>query len=167
MIREATLEDAQAIADIYNDAVLNTLAIWNEVTVDAENRIAWMQARAEGGFPVLVVEAEGVVAGYASYGPWRAFDGFRATVEHSVYVEKSHRGRGYADALMQAMIAIAKERSIHVMIAGIEAGNEASIKLHRKLGFGNEATLREVGQKFGRWLDLTFMELRLDQRPRP
>lgn len=167
MIRDATPADAAAIAAIYNDAVLNTTAIWNEVTVDAENRIAWMAARVAGGFPVLVAGVDGAVAGYASYGPWRAFDGYRATVEHSVYVAEGFRGRGLARALMEALIARARAQGLHVMVAAIEAGNMPSVALHRRLGFGNEHVMRQVGQKFGRWLDLMFMELPLDERPAP
>ncbi|MFE3838726.1 GNAT family N-acetyltransferase [Pseudogemmobacter sonorensis] len=108
-----------------------------------------------------------VVAGYAAFGPWRAFDGYRATVEHSVYVDPAFRGRGLARALMQALIAEARAQGRHVMVAAIEAGNAPSIALHRSLGFGHEALMPEVGQKFGRWLDLLFMELRLDDREAP
>jgi phosphinothricin acetyltransferase len=167
MIRAATPADAAAIAAIYNDAVANTTAIWNEVTVDAANRVDWMAARMGSGFPVLVAEVEGAVAGYASYGPWRAFDGYRLTVEHSVYVDGAFRGRGLARALMTGLIERARDAGLHVMIAAIEAENRPSIALHESLGFGNAHTLRQVGQKFGRWLDLTFMELHLDDRPTP
>ena len=167
MIRAATPADAAAIAAIYNDAVANTTAIWNEVTVDAANRVDWMAARMGSGFPVLVAEVEGAVAGYASYGPWRAFDGYRLTVEHSVYVDGAFRGKGLARALMTALIERARDAGLHVMIAAIEAENRPSIALHESLGFGNAHTLRQVGQKFGRWLDLTFMDLHLDDRPKP
>jgi phosphinothricin acetyltransferase len=114
-----------------------------------------------------VAEVEGAVAGYASYGPWRAFDGYRLTVEHSVYVDGAFRGKGLARALMTALIERARDAGLHVMIAAIEAENRPSIALHESLGFGNAHTLRQVGQKFGRWLDLTFMDLHLDDRPKP
>lgn len=167
MIRDAIPADAEAIAAIYNDAVLNTTAIWNEVAVDAANRTDWIAARAAGGFPVLVVEVDGRVAGYSSYGPWRAFDGFRGTVEHSVYVADWARGRGLARSLMTELIARARSGGIHVMVAAIEAGNVPSINLHRSLGFTEPQVMGQVGQKFGRWLDLAFMQLQLDERPRP
>ncbi len=167
MIRDATPDDAEGIAAIYNDAVANTTAIWNEIAVDAANRVDWMAARAAGGFPVLVAEVDGQVAGYASYGPWRAFDGYRLTVEHSVYVAGAFRGRGLARALMTTLIAQARMAGLHVMVAAIEAENHPSIALHESLGFANGHTMRQVGQKFGRWLDLTFLELRLDDRPKP
>ncbi|MBB3965581.1 GNAT family N-acetyltransferase [Rhizobium metallidurans] len=161
LIRDATEVDLPAIRDIYNHAVEHTTAIWNEMVVDLDNRREWFAMRRARGFPVLVAEREGKIAGYASYGDWRAFEGFRHTVEHSVYVEKDHQGAGIGKQLMTALIRRAGQNGIHVMIAGIEAGNQASIALHQKLGFRNGGTFHEVGIKFGRWLDLTFMELRV------
>jgi phosphinothricin acetyltransferase len=161
LIRDATEADLAAIRDIYNHAVEHTTAIWNETVVDLDNRREWFAMRRARGFPVLVAERDGKIAGYASYGDWRAFEGFRHTVEHSVYVEKDHQGAGIGKQLMKALIKRAGENGIHVMIAGIEAGNQASIALHEKLGFRNGGTFHEVGIKFGRWLDLTFMELRV------
>ncbi|WP_068765314.1 GNAT family N-acetyltransferase [Rhodobacter xanthinilyticus] len=167
MIRPATPADAPALAEIYNAAVRETTAIWNDIEVDAENRRAWMAARAEGGFPVLVCEEGGAVLGYASYGPFRAFDGYRATVEHSVYVRKGAQGGGRGRALMEALIAEARARGAHIMVAAIEAGNAGSIALHASLGFEPVGRMPEVGQKFGRWLDLALMQLRLDTRAQP
>jgi phosphinothricin acetyltransferase len=161
LVRDATEADLPAIRDIYNHAVEHTTAIWNETLVDLDNRLDWFKARKAKGFPVLVAEKEGRVAGYASYGDWRAFDGYRHTVEHSVYVEKECRGAGIGERLMRALIARAAAADVHVMIAGIEAENAASIRLHEKLGFRIAGTFHEVGIKFGRWLDLTCMELRL------
>jgi phosphinothricin acetyltransferase len=161
LIRDASEADLAAIRDIYNHAVEHTTAIWNETVVDLDNRREWFAMRRARGFPVLVAEKDGKIAGYASYGDWRAFEGFRHTVEHSVYVEKDHQGAGIGKQLMTALIKRAGENGIHVMIAGIEAGNQASIALHEKLGFRNGGTFHEVGIKFGRWLDLTFMELRV------
>ncbi|THD74661.1 N-acetyltransferase family protein [Thalassobius vesicularis] len=166
-LRDATPADAGQIAEIYNHAVVNTTAIWNDVQVDAANRVAWMQTRQGDGFPVIVAEVDGQVAGYASYGPWRAFDGYRATVEHSVYVHPGRHGGGIGRTLMEALIARARADGKHVMVAGIEAGNAASIHLHEKLGFQTVAQMPQVGQKFERWLDLTFLQLVLDDRPAP
>ena len=163
MIRVARPEDAAAITEIYNDAVRNTTAIWNEETVTIQNRADWIAAKQKDGWPLLVMEDEqGILAGYATYGPWRAWDGYRHTVEHSVYVEKDHRGQGIGKMLMQALISEARQTDIHVMVAGIEAGNEASIKLHEKLGFKDAGRLSEVGTKFGKWLDLAFLQLTFD-----
>lgn len=167
-IRDANVNDVEGIAAIYNDAVLNTTAIWNEVAVDAANRVAWLTERQGKGYPVLVAVAEdGAVLGYASFGDWRAFDGYRHTVEHSVYVSKDHQGAGIGKALMVALIERARAAGKHVMVAGIEAGNAASIELHRRLGFEQTGLLKEVGTKFGRWLDLAFLQLTLDARTGP
>lgn len=163
ILRDATEADLPAILDIYNHAVAETTAIWNETLVDLDNRKAWFGARQARGFPILVTEIDGRIAGYASYGDWRAFDGFRQSVEHSVYVEKDFYGRGLGKALMTALIERATRGGIHVMIAAIEAGNTGSIALHRSLGFRLVGTHHEVGQKFGRWLDLTMMELKLGE----
>lgn len=161
LLRDATPADLPAILAIYNHAVAETTAIWNETLVDLDNRKAWYDLRQSRGFPILVAEVEGRIAGYASYGDWRPFDGFRHSVEHSVYVEKDHYGQGLGKALMTALIERAKAGKIHVMIAAIEAGNTGSIALHKSLGFRLVGTHLEVGKKFGRWLDLTMMELKL------
>ncbi|WEZ82963.1 GNAT family N-acetyltransferase [Rhizobium sp. 32-5/1] len=162
-IRDAGEHDLAAICAIYNDAVANTTAIWNERVVDVENRAAWLTERTRMAYPVLVaVTDDGAVAGYASFGDWRAFDGYRHTVEHSVYVEKNQRGGGIGRLLMLALIERAKGCGKHVMVAGIETGNTGSIRLHEKLGFEITGQMREVGTKFGRWLDLTFMQLVLN-----
>lgn len=166
-IRFATKEDCAAIAEIYNHAVVHTAAIWNDKTVDTDNRIAWFEARQFAHFPVLVSEENGVVTGYASYGDWRAFDGFRHTVEHSVYVHPDHQGKGLGRALLAELIEEARRRGKHVMVAGIEAQNAASLHLHETLGFVTTGQMPQVGTKFGRWLDLTFMQLQLDNRMDP
>lgn len=167
-IRDATADDLEGIVAIYNDAVLNTTAIWNEIAVDAANRAAWLADRQRLGYPVLVaVDEDRNVLGYASFGDWRAFDGYRHTVEHSVYVNKNFRGAGTGKALMVALIERARALGKHVMVAGIEAGNHASIELHRKLGFEEVGLLKEVGTKFGRWLDLAFLQLTIDSRDVP
>ncbi|ANI82959.1 GNAT family N-acetyltransferase [Kosakonia oryzae] len=166
-IRFAGKEDCAAIAEIYNHAVVNTAAIWNDQTVDVGNRVAWFEARAKLGYPVLVSEENGVVTGYASFGDWRAFDGFRHTVEHSVYVHPEYQGKGLGLALMKRLIEEAKRIGKHVMVAGIESQNHGSIHLHSKLGFVTTGEMPQVGTKFGRWLDLTFMQLQLDNRTDP
>lgn len=101
------------------------------------------------------------MAGFAVYGPWRELDGYRHTVEDSVYVREDRQGLGIGSALLTALIASAREAGRHVMIAGIEAGNSGSIRLHERFGFHHAGTVREVGTKFGRWLDLTIMRLPL------
>ncbi|WP_425053840.1 N-acetyltransferase family protein [Psychromarinibacter sp. S121] len=153
---------------MYNDAVEQTTAIWNETKIDVENRRAWLADRRTAGYPVMVaVSDDDKVLGYASFGDWRAWDGYRHTVEHSVYVRSDQRGAGIGKALMEALIGRARDIGKHVMVAGIEAGNTGSIRLHEKLGFEQAGLLRQVGTKFGRWLDLAFLQLTLDKRADP
>ena len=167
-IRDAEDRDLAGIAAIYNDAVESTTAIWNETLTDVAGRRAWRDARAALGYPVLVAEDDdGAMLGYASFGDWRAFDGYRHTVEHSVYVHRDRRGGGVGKALMIALIARARGLGKHAMVAGIEAGNAGSIRLHEGLGFSAPVALPQVGCKFGRWLDLAFMVLLLDERAVP
>jgi len=168
LIRPAEAQDLEGITDIYNDAVLHTTAIWNDKLVDVANRADWLAERRAKGFPVLVaVGEEGDVLGYASFGEWRAWDGYRNTVEHSVYVHRDCRRAGIGKALLLALIGEAEHLGKHVMVAGIEAGNEASIRLHQRLGFVPAGHLREVGTKFGRWLDLVFLQLTLPRDAEP
>ena len=160
IIRDATETDLPALRDIFNDAVLNTTAIWMDNVVDLANRQAWFAARAQQGYPILVAEnADGEVVGYASFGDWRPFDGFCHTVEHSVYIRADQRGKGLGPLLLAALIERAKACDKHVMVAAIESGNAASIRLHQRLGFAITGQMPQVGRKFGRWLDLTFMQL--------
>jgi phosphinothricin acetyltransferase len=157
-IRPAAEKDLEAILAIYNRAVAATTAIWNDNLVDLDNRRAWLAARRAQGYPVLVASVDGVVAGYGSFGDFRPFDGYRHSVEHSVYVAESHRRRGIASALILALIAEARQLGKHVIIGGIAADNTASIALHAKLGFVETGRMPQVGTKFGRWLDLVFMQ---------
>lgn len=158
-IIDATEAHLPGILAIYNDAVAHTTAIWNEVLVDLDNRRQWWQGRVAQGYPVLVAVEGGDVLGYASFGDWRAFDGYKYTVEHSVYVAEAARGRGIGLQLMNVLVERARGLNKHVLVAGIEAGNEASIRLHERLGFERVGLMPEVGTKFGRWLDLVFMQL--------
>jgi phosphinothricin acetyltransferase len=161
VIRPATDADLDGILAIYNHAVVNTTAIWNDAVVDLDNRRAWWRGRTEAGFPVLVAVEGGAVLGYASYGPFRAFDGYRQTVEHSVYVAETARRRGAASALLAALEAEARRAGMHVMLGGIAADNEPSLRLHAKHGFVETGRMPEVGQKFDRTLDLVFMQKQL------
>ncbi|MDR3495953.1 MAG: GNAT family N-acetyltransferase [Ancalomicrobiaceae bacterium] len=158
LIRDLNAGDLPAMTAIYNDAVVNTTSIWNDALVDVENRRAFVGLRREMGFPVLAAEVDGEVAAYATFGDFRAFAGYRNTVEHSIYVDKRFRRRGIARALLKALEAEARLRTKHVMLGGISADNEASLKLHAELGFREVGRMPEVGRKFDRWLDLVFMQ---------
>ena len=157
-VRPATHEDLPAIVALYNDAVANTTAIWNDATDDVANRKAWFDARVAQGYPVLVAEDDGAFAGYGTFGDFRPFDGYRYSVEHSVYVTEAARRKGVATALIAALAERARALGKHTMIAGIAADNAGSIALHARLGFVETGRMPEVGHKFGRYLDLVFMQ---------
>lgn len=157
LIRDATEADLPAILAIYNHVIATSNAVYTETPSTLEDRQAWLAARRAGNFPVLVAD-DGGVLGFASFGDFRPWPGFALTVEHSVHVHDAARGRGVGTALMQRLIPEAQARGKHVMIGGIDAANAASIALHRKLGFTEAGVLREVGRKFGAWLDLLFMQ---------
>ena len=167
-IRDAVAADAEGIAAIYNHAVRHTTAIWIDTPVDVANRAAWLAGVQRQGYPVLVATDEvGGVLGYAAFVDWRPFDGRSHTVEHSIYIRHDARGRGVGKALMEALIARARALGKHVMIAAIDAGNPASLALHKTLGFREVGLLPQVGIKFGLWLDLAFLQLTLDDRATP
>lgn len=161
-IRPAIETDLPAILAIYNDAVVNTTAIWNDHLSDLEGRRSWWQQRLAEGFPVIAAQLDETCVGYATYGHFRPNDGYRHSRELSVYVSDGHRGKGIASRLMQALEAYARTDNVHVLIGGIEAGNEASIALHEKHGFSQTGRLPQVGRKFDRWLDLVLMQKMLD-----
>ncbi|HEY9294111.1 MAG TPA: GNAT family N-acetyltransferase [Microlunatus sp.] len=160
LIRPARSEDVEAVRQLRNDAIEHSTAIWTEVQQTSEDAAAWWDElvcrRA-----AYVAEAEGSVVGYACWAQWRPKEGYRLTVEDSVYVAADHHGHGLGRRLMTTLIDAARRAGMHVMLADIESGNAASIALHDRLGFETVGTLREIGTKFGRWLDLTIMRLAL------
>jgi phosphinothricin acetyltransferase len=158
VVRRAVEADLPEILAIYNEAVAHTTAIWNDDPVDLANRRAWVEARWSLGYPVVVAEEAGAVIGYGSFGEFRAFQGYRHTVEDSLYVAEAARRRGVAAALLGALIDEAQASKKHVMLAAITGDNEASIRLHARFGFAEVGRLSEVGTKFGRWLDLVLMQ---------
>ncbi|NJM92350.1 MAG: N-acetyltransferase [Rhodospirillaceae bacterium] len=161
VIRDAREPDLAAMLAIYNDAVLTTTAVYDYKPRSSEQQAAWFKAKQEQGLPVLVAEDGGAVVGFASYGPFRPWPAYLHSVENSLYVAPERRGRGIGSALLPALIERAAERRLHTMIAGIDATNEASLRLHAKFGFERVAQFREVGWKFERWLDLAFLQLML------
>jgi phosphinothricin acetyltransferase len=158
IIRDAIESDLPAILAITNEAIANTTAVWNNTPATLEARTAWMRERQARGFPVLVATDGGKVLGFASFGDFRPFEGYLHTVEHSIYVAPEAQGRGVGKALLAALVERARALGKHVIVGGIEAGNTASIALHTRAGFVETGRLPEVGQKFGRWLDLVFMQ---------
>lgn len=154
---------AAAILDIFNDAIVNSTALYDYKPRPAESMVSWFETKRKGGFPVIGVEdSDGQLLAFGSYGTFRAWPAFKYSVEHSVYVHKDYRGQGLGNTVMKALIAAARQNDVHAMMGGIDASNAGSIALHERLGFKHVATLPEVGFKFGRWLDLAFYQLLLD-----
>ena len=161
VIRPAGEADLAAILEITNDAIANGTALWMITPMTLRSRHDWWRERTADGFPVMVAERVGRVLGFGSYGRFRPQEGFLHTVEHSLYVDAGARGTGIGRALLAALLDDAVRTGKHVMIGGIEAQNAASIALHEQAGFTRSALLPQVGRKFGRWLDLLFMQKRL------
>ena len=154
---------ADAILEIFNDAILHSTALYDYQPRPSQSMVVWFEAKRAGGFPVIGIENDkGVLLGFGSYGSFRAWPAYKYTVEHSVYVHKEYRGRGLGRVLLRELIAAARQNDLHAMIGGIDAANVGSVALHEKLGFQHVGTLPEVGFKFGRWLDLAFYQLILD-----
>lgn len=157
-IRHANENDMEAILQICNHEIIQGTAFWMVTPRTLNEQRTWFQSREEANLPVFVaVDEKQTIVGYGSYGPFRAYDGFRHTVEHSVYVTPSAHGKGVGTMLLKALITYAERSHVHAMIACITGGNMASIRLHEQAGFKHGGLLPEVGQKFGEWLDLVFM----------
>jgi len=160
-VEDAREGDLEGLVAIYNDVLATSTAIFSYVPATLEERTQWWRARASQGYPVLVARDARGVLGYASFGDFRAWPGYRFTVEHSVHVRADGRGRGIGTVLVTELIGRAAALDKHVMIGGVDADNTASIRFHERLGFEQAGRLREVGYKFERWLDLVFLQRRL------
>ncbi|MCU1404682.1 MAG: GCN5-related N-acetyltransferase protein [Glaciihabitans sp.] len=167
VIRPATAVDLPTVVRIRNNAVEHSTALWTHQLVDLSTVTGWLGDAATAGHAFLVAEVDGVPVGYATYGRWRPYSGFRHTVDDSIYIEDGHHGRGIGIGLLSELITHARQAGYHLMVADIEAGNTASIALHRKVGFEVSGTVPQVGTKFGRWLDLTIMSLQLEEDAPP
>ena len=158
IIRKATAEDLPAILEIYNDAIVNTTAVYDYNPHTLAMRQKWFEDKSVANIPVLVAIVDGSIAGFATYGPFRAWAAYQYAVEHSVYVHQNYRRKGIARKLLIQLIEAVEQQGLHTLIAGIDAENEVSIQLHEQLGFSVVGRLNQVGYKFDRWLDLVFMQ---------
>jgi L-amino acid N-acyltransferase len=155
-IRLAEPGDSEAIRAIRNDVIENSTAMWTTEPISPGGGRTWL-AENLARRSAYVAETAGDVVGYANWAPWRPRDGYRHTVEDSVYLAEGHQGHGLGAELLQTLITGAAGSGAHVMMACIEATNTRSVALHERHGFELVGTAREVGTKFGRWLDLTMM----------
>jgi L-amino acid N-acyltransferase len=156
-VRLAQLDDAEAIRDIYNLEVTTSTVTFDLVPRTLTEQQAWLDART-GAYAALVADHEGEVLGFGSLSPWRDRPAYSTTVEDSVYVRRDAQGRGVGRALLDALVQTATAHGFHACMARVVGGHEASIALHRACAFEVVGTEREVGRKFGRWLDVVLME---------
>jgi phosphinothricin acetyltransferase len=157
-IDNASRRDLAQILAIYNEVIRNSTAVYSEEEFTPARGETWFDTKMEQGFPLVVVRDPSGIAGFGTFGEFRAWPCYRHSVEHSVHVRADRRGQGIGRALVLELLARAAGSSKHVMIAGIDADNAVSIGLHRSLGFDAVGHFHEVGFKFGRWLDLVFMQ---------
>lgn len=159
---------AEQILAILNEAIANSTALYDYKPRTLESMVGWFKTKEAGRFPVVgAIDDAGELAGFASYGTFRAWPAYKYSVEHSVYVHVDHRGKGLGRILMQHLIEAAIEQQYHVMIGAIDVANANSIRLHERLGFVHAGTIRHAGFKFGRWLDVAFYQRVLETPANP
>ena len=161
-LRDAEQTDVPFILDIYNEIIANSTAIYSEQPTSLDERMEWFNARRRQSYPILVATPGREVLAFASFGDFRAWPCYRHTVEHTVHVRADQRGRGLGRCLLEALIPRAAALGKHVLVAGIDADNIASIRRHQRVQFKQVAHFEQVGRKFNRWLDLVFMQRVLD-----
>jgi phosphinothricin acetyltransferase len=161
LVRDSTEADLPAMLAIYNQVIAETTAVFSEAPVTLANRREWRASRLAADHPVLVAEQDGQVVGLGALGPFRLGDSYRHTVEDSVHVRADRRGSGVGSVLLRTLIARAQASGRRDMIAGVDAANTGSIRLHERLGFERAALMPAVAEKFGRPLDLLFLRKRL------
>lgn len=161
VIRDARLEDADAISAIYNEVLATSAAIWRDEPESVDERRATLASKAAEGWPVLVATIEGMVVGFDSVGPFRPWPGYHLTVEHTIHVHVDHRGCGVGEALLSTLIDRLRSDGKAVLIAGLDADNHGSARFHQRFGFRPVANMPGVGRKGGRPVDLVLLQLDL------
>ncbi len=163
MTSDASRDDLAGILAIYNEVIRHSTAVYSEEEFTPARGEAWFDTKMQHGFPMIVARDAAGIAGFGTFGEFRAWPCYRNSVEHSVHVRADRRGQGIGRILVTELLERAAAAGKHVMIGGIDADNAASLSLHRSLGFIEVGHFREVGFKFGRWLDLKFMQCILRQ----
>ena len=163
-VRAAVEDDLGAINDLYNELIPTTTTSWTESPMSIDDRRSWFAARSAGGDAVLVAVEDGVVVGFAAYGPFRdneKWPGYRFTAELTIFVDGARHGRGVGRLLMEGLVSAARSAGLHVLVAAVDADTPGSLAFHRAMGFEEVARMPEVGFKFGRWLDLVLLQRRV------
>ncbi len=164
IIRQAKGTDINAILSIINYEILNTTAVYDYKERSLEEQKKWYEEKTANNMPILVAEINGTVVAYGTYGIFRPWEAYKFSVEHSVYVSKKEQGKGIGKQILKQLIITAKKQGFHTMIAGIDASNKKSIDFHKKFGFKEIGIVHEIGFKFGKWLDLSFLQLFINNR---
>jgi len=157
LLRLARPADAEAIRTIYNAEVTGSTVTFDLRPRSLEEQLAWLDARS-GAFAVMVAEDEGEVVGFAALSPYRDRPAYSTTVEESIYIRHDQRGKGLGKALLAEIVEVASRQGFHTIMARVVGHHQASIELHRSVGFGVVGVEREVGRKFGKWLDVVVMQ---------
>ena len=161
-LRPYQTEDTQAILDIINYNILNSTALYDYNIRTYEQQKAILEEKINKNFPVIVAVEEGKTIGFGMYSEFRFREAYKYTVEHSVYVDNNHHGKGIGKLLLFELIQLAKQQNLHTMIAVIDAENQSSVEFHEKFGFKIVGVIKESGYKFDRWLHSVFMQLILE-----
>lgn len=158
LIRDAVATDIETITEIFNSVIDSSNSVYREERVPVSERQAWFDDKKLHGYPVIVVEIDGAVVGYGGFGTFRAAQGYRLTVEHTIHIAKSHRRKGLGRILLKRLIELAEEGGYHLMIGAIDSENTGSIKLHHEFGFRECARITDAAKKHGEFLTLVLME---------
>jgi len=156
-IRKAAMEDLAAITEIYNEAILKTVATFDTEPKTVEEQKPWFESH-DSRHPILVAEQDGTIVGWASLSKWSDRCAYSDTAELSVYVKEELRGRGIGKKLMREILDQGQKKGLHTVLARIAESNEVSVRLHEAFGFEHVGTMKEVGRKFGKLLDVHMMQ---------
>ncbi len=159
IIRQADKNDVAKILEILNYEIINTTVVYDYQKRTYEEQLRWFKKKKEENLPVIVAVVDGKVAAYGTYGIFRPWEAYKFSIEHSLYVEKNKRKLGIGKLILQELIDIARLEGYHTIVAGIDASNQNSIIFHKQFGFKEVGNLKQIGYKFNKWLDLTFMQL--------
>jgi phosphinothricin acetyltransferase len=159
IIRPAETKDVYTILEIINHEILHSTVVYDYKERTYEQQLAWFEKKLQDNMPVIVAESEEKVVGFGTFGIFRPWDAYQYSVEHSIYTHHTCRGMGIGKLIMSELIRLATEQGYHTMIAGVDASNKGSFEFHKKFGFQEIGTFKEVGYKFDQWLDLIFMQL--------
>jgi len=160
IIKPCVEKQLPEILAIFNEAILNSTALYDYKPRTMENMAAWFDAKCKGNYPIIgIFDSSESLLGFGSYGSFRNWPAYKYTIEHSIYVRSDMRGKGLGKILLNEIINSATSQDYHVLVGGIDATNAISIKLHESLGFVYSGTIKHAGFKFGHWLDLAFYQL--------